>query len=31
VFAQPRGGVMAEAALGTQKFSYKPETGSAKK
>ena len=31
VFAQPRGGVMAEAALGTQKFSFKPETASAKK
>ena len=31
VFAHPRGGAMVEAALGTQKFSYKPETGSAKK
>jgi len=31
VFAHPRGGAMVEAALGTQKFSYKPEAGSAKK
>jgi lipid-binding SYLF domain-containing protein len=31
VFAQPRGGVMAEVALGAQKFSFKPETGSVKK
>lgn len=31
VFAQPTGGVMAEVALGAQKFSFKPETGSVKK
>lgn len=31
VFAHPRGGAMVEAALGTQKFSFKPEGGSAKK
>ena len=30
VFTQPRGGVMAEVALGAQKFSFKPE-GAAKK
>jgi len=31
VFAQSRGGAMAEAALGTQKFSYKAEGEAAKK
>lgn len=31
VFAHPRGGIMAEAALGTQKFSFKPEPAAAKK
>jgi lipid-binding SYLF domain-containing protein len=31
VFAHPRGGAMAEAALGTQKFSFKAEGGAAKK
>jgi hypothetical protein len=31
VFAQSRGGAMAEAALGTQKFSFKAEGEGAKK
>jgi lipid-binding SYLF domain-containing protein len=31
VFSQPRGGVMAEVALGAQKFSFKPESAAAKK
>jgi len=31
VFAHPRGGAMAEAALGTQKFSFKAEGETAKK
>lgn len=31
VFAHPRGGAMAEAALGTQKFSYKAEGDAMKK
>jgi hypothetical protein len=30
-FARPRGGAMAEAALGTQKFTFKPEGEAAKK
>jgi len=30
VFTQPRGGAMVEAALGTQKFSFSPETGATK-
>jgi lipid-binding SYLF domain-containing protein len=31
IFTQSTGGAMAEAALGTQKFSFKPEGGPAKK
>ncbi len=31
VFTQPRGGAMVEASLGTQKFSFSPETAAATK